>query len=131
MYDGDSFYTLSVVGRIGLVCVSLAFAAIALGMTRLMTFTRPIYLRIPIWIVVFITYVWASPQGYYTYYRLIIDGLPAQSVIGPPPPPQEIVALLTFTGQSNLSAHSIGVLGWLMFVVALLPYRRKCRNAAD
>lgn len=131
MYEDDSFYTLSVWGQIGLVCVSLVFAALALGMTRLMTWGKPIYLRIPIWVVVFITFVWASPQGYYTYYRLIIDGLPAQSVIAQPPPPQEIIALLTFRAQASLSAHSVGVLGWLMLGAALWPRRKKCRDAAD
>ena len=129
MYDGDSFFTLSLAGRIGLVFVSLAFAVAALGLTRLMTFHRAWILRPFIWAVVFISFVWLSPQGYYTYYRLIIDGLPAQSVIQDPPRPAALVAYLTFTGDATLSAHSIGVLGWLMLSVALLP-RRKAPSQA-
>ena len=128
MYDGDSFFTLGVAGQIGLLIVSLLMAAAALGITRLMTFHRPLILRPFIWAVLFISFIWLSPQGYYTYYRLIFDGLPAQSVIQAPPPPEEILALLTFTGPVTLSAHSVGVLGWLMFVVAVWPQRRK--NAA-
>ncbi|WP_299043693.1 hypothetical protein [uncultured Tateyamaria sp.] len=130
MYNGDSFYTLTMWGQIGLACVSLLFAALALGFTRLLVLRRPLIMRVPVWIVAFITFVWASPQGYYTYYRMIFDGLPAQSVIKAPPPPQELVALLTFTGPATLSAHSTGVLGWLMFAVAIWPQRRKCRDAA-
>lgn len=131
MYDGDSFFTLTQWGRIGLMAVSVAFALAALGITRVMTYFRPYVLRVPIWVVLFITFVWASPQGYYIYYRLIFDGLPAQSVLGPLPPPEEIIALLTFRHNASLSAHSVGVLGWAMLVVALLPRRRSRRNAAN
>ena len=128
MYEGDSFYTLSGWGQVGLVIVSILFAVLALGFTRVLVYRRPLLIRIPVWLVAFITFVWTSPQGYYTYYRMIFDGLPAQSVIKAPPPPAEIIALLTFTGPATLSAHSVGVLGWLMFVVAVWPQRQK--NAA-
>ncbi|APX10456.1 hypothetical protein [Tateyamaria omphalii] len=131
MYEGDSFHTLTLWGQIGLVGVSLVFALLALGLTWVLVQLRPLIIRIPVWLVAFITFVWASPQGYYMYYRMIFDGLPAQSVIQAPPPPEDVLALLTFTGPMTLSAHSIGVLGWLMCVVAVWPQRRKCRNAAD
>lgn len=125
MYDGDSFFTLSVPGQIGLVCISLVLAVLTLGVTRLLTFHRPYILRPFIWAVVFISFVWLSPQGYYTYYRLIFDGLPAQSVIQDPPRPEVLLAFMTFTGRQTLSAHGIGILGWLMLVVALLPRRKR------
>ena len=128
MYDADSFHPLTLWGQIGLAFVSLLLSAVALGFTWLLVQRRPLIMRVPVWLVVFITFVWASPQGYYTYYRLIFDGLPAQSVIKAPPPPQELLALLTFTGPVTLAAHSVGVLGWLMFVVAVWPQRWK--NAA-
>ncbi|WP_299726302.1 hypothetical protein [uncultured Tateyamaria sp.] len=129
MYDGDSFFTLTLWGRIGLVALTAVFSLAALGITRVMTYFRPYILRVPIWFVLFITFVWASPQGYYTYYRLIFDGLPAQSVLGPMPPPDQILALLTFRAAPTLSAHGVGLLGWAMLIVALLP-RRKSRRAA-
>ncbi|MEP2890377.1 hypothetical protein [Tateyamaria sp.] len=131
MYDGDSFYTLTLWGRIGLLAVSVFFALAALALTRLMTLRKPLLVRVPIWAFLFILFVWASPQGYYTYYRMIFDGLPAQSVLGALPPPDQIIALLTFQHQITLSAHSVGILGWAMLVVALLPQRRKCRDAAN
>ncbi|WP_415921462.1 hypothetical protein [Tateyamaria sp. SN6-1] len=130
MYDGDSFFTLGVAGQIGLAIVSLGMAAATLGITRLMTFHRPWILRPFIWAVLFISFIWLSPQGYYTFYRLIFDDLPAQSVIKAPPRPEELVAFMTFTGDATLSAHSVGVLGWLMLVVAHLP-RRKPVPAPD
>ena len=129
MYEGDSFFTLGVAGQIGLLIVSLLMAAAALGVTRLMTFHRPLILRPFIWAVLFISFIWLSPQGYYTYYRLIFDGLPAQSVIQAPPRPEELLAFLTFTGDATLSAHSVGVLGWLMLVVAMLPRRKRASVA--
>ncbi len=129
MYDGDSFFTLGVAGQIGLLILSLVMAAAALGVTRLMTFHRPLILRPFIWGVLFISFIWLSPQGYYTYYRLIFDGLPAQSVIKAPPRPEELLAYMTFTGDATLSAHSVGVLGWLMLGVAMLPRRKTQRPA--
>mmetsp|Transcript_24008 Transcript_24008/g.44072 ORF Transcript_24008/g.44072 Transcript_24008/m.44072 type:complete len:132 (+) Transcript_24008:5493-5888(+) len=131
MYDGDSFYTLTIAGQIGLVLVSVVFAVLTLGLTRIMMLRRPLIIKIPLWFFLFICFVWASPQGYYMYYRLIFDGLPAQWVIGALPPPQQMISLLTFQHQATLSAHSVGVLGWAMLAVALWPQRRKCRNAAD
>lgn len=132
MYDGDSFFTLGVAGQIGLVFVSLAMAVVSLGVTRLMTFHRPLILRPFIWAVLFISFIWLSPQGYYTYYRLIFDGLPAQSVIKAPPRPEELLSFLTFSGDATLSAHSVGVLGWLMLGVALLPRRKpKVRSTPE
>lgn len=130
MYSSDSFFTLSVAGQIGLLLVSVFMAIVTLGFTRLLTFHRPYILRPFIWGVVFISFIWLSPQGYYTYYRLIFDGLPAQSVIQAPPRPEVLWAYLTFSGAATLSAHAIGVLGWLTLVVAMLP-RRKRPPATD
>lgn len=138
MYEGDGFFTLGVAGQIGLLLVSLAMAVLTLGLMRVLTFHRPYIMRPFIWAVVFISFVWLTPQGYYTYFRLIFDGLPAQPVIGAPPRPEELLALLSFTGEVTLSAHATGVLGWVMFVVAMLPRRKavsqarhECRDAAD
>jgi len=131
MYEGDSLFTLTLLDRIGLVAVSVVFALAALGLTRVMTYYRPYVIRVPIWAFLFISFVWASPQGYYTYYRLIIDGLPAQTVIGPLPPPGDIVSLLTFRYEATLSAHGLGLLGWAMLVVALWPRRKKMPRRSE
>ena len=124
MYESDSFFTLTVWGRVGLVALSIGFALAALGVTRVMTLYRPIVIRVPIWAFLFIMFVWVSPQGYYMYYRMLFDGLPAQSVLGALPPPQEVIALLTFRHTTSLSSHAVGVLGWAMLITALWPQRK-------
>ncbi len=58
-------------------------------------------------------FVWVSLQVYYTYYRLIFEGLPAQWVIGWPPS-LDILRLATFTGPAKLSTHSQRALFWLL-----------------
>jgi len=125
MYDADSFFTLTVWGQIGLAILSLVFALLALVLMRVLVWHKAMILRPFLWGVVFISFVWLSPQGYYTYYRLIFDGLPAQSVIKSPPPLQQLFALMTFSGPANLSAHSTGVLGWLLLLAAFWPHRKK------
>ena len=131
MYAGDSFFTLTVWGQAGLLAVSGLFALAALGLTRVLVRHRPLVTRVPVWAFVFLVFVWASPQGYYTYYRAIIPDLPAQWVIDGLPRPEMLLALLTFRGPATLSAHSLGALGWAMLVAALWPHRRKCRDAAN
>ncbi|MEM7724354.1 MAG: hypothetical protein AAF376_18570 [Pseudomonadota bacterium] len=127
MYEGDSFFTLSAAGQAGLALLSLVFAGLVVGLVRLLGWRRHWAIRVVIAFVVFLGFVWLSPQGYYTYYRLIIDGLPAQSVIREPPRPEDLLALLTFSGRGTLAAHSQGVLGWFMLVAALWGRGRAVR----
>lgn len=132
MYDGDSFFTLSLWGRAGLLAVSLGLAVLWIFAVRIVArafrFAMPgplaVALSLVAWAVLFFAFVWLSPQGYYAYYRLIIDDLPAQWVIKSPPLPGELWAFLSFSGRHNLSAHSTGVLGWVMLLAALWPRRR-------
>mgnify|MGYP001793071873 CR=1 FL=1 len=63
MYEGDSFFTLGVAGQIGLLIVSVAMAALTLGLMRLLTFHRPYILRPFIWGGGFISFIWLSPLG--------------------------------------------------------------------
>lgn len=117
-------------GRIGLLSLSILMATTAFGLVRLLTLHRPPVLRPFICAVVYISFIWLSPQGYYTYYRLIFDGLPAQSVIGTPPRPDDVLAYLTFSGRATLSAHATGALGWLLLGLAFAPRRRPQHSPA-
>lgn len=119
MYDGDSFFTLSLGGQVGLVCLSLVLAAICLRIEW--AFARWLW-GFVLAGVIFYLFVYLSPQAYYTYYRLLIEDLPAQWVISLPSP-QTIFDLLSFQGPANLSAHSQGALGWSLFAVALIRFR--------
>ena len=118
MYDSDSFFTLSDTGQIGLAALSLVLAGAMLFVTYRVTRGRRILLRLALAIVLFAAFEWLSPQVYYTYYRVIIPGLPLQWVIDLVPNPGTVPKLLTFTQSNDLSAHGRGVLGWAMLVVS-------------
>lgn len=125
MYQDDSFFTLGVWGQIGLAGLSAALFCVMLLLVRRIGRGRPRAARTAIALVLFWAFEWLSPQVYYLYYWMIIDGLPVQSVIGPPPGPAHIARLLTFSESHSLSAHGRGLLGWAMLAAALLrlPHR--------
>ncbi|WP_281857156.1 hypothetical protein [Litoreibacter halocynthiae] len=114
MYEYDSFFTLTGLQQIGLVAVSVGLMLCWGHVAWRLGAKRPLTLRIVIGVAIFVSFVWLSPQIYYQYYRAIIDGLPAQWVIGRPPGPLHILQLLSFQASANLSAHSQGLLGWLL-----------------
>ena len=123
-YAQDSFFTLSQFGQIGLALLSAVLAVATLGAAyRLMRGYR-ILNRLVLAGVVFALFVWLSPQIYYTYYRMIIEGLPAQWVIGLPPLGQ-MVRYACFTADQSLSAHSQGLLFWALVLLALRGSRQR------
>lgn len=120
IYDGDSFHTLSLAGRAGLLLLSLTLTMItALAARRIMR-GRRLPLRMLIAFAVLTAFIWLSPQVYYAYYLTLFDGLPLQSVISSPPSPIEIAKILTFQDRPTLSAHGIALLGWLLITIAAL-----------
>ncbi|MEM1272876.1 MAG: hypothetical protein AAGF88_03610 [Pseudomonadota bacterium] len=124
MYADDSFFTLSGAGQVGLVLLSSLFAVVMLLLARALV-RLPVALRLIGWLALLVAFISISPQGYYLYYRVIIDGLPAQWVLQPPLDAPELLRYLTFTGRTTLSAHSVGLLGWAMLAVAFLPTRHR------
>lgn len=131
MYETDSFHTLSMAGQMGLLAVSLGYFISLAWVVQRLTRARSGIVRIAVWGLLFYLFIWASPQGYYAYYRLIFDGLPQQWVIGWPTSPFDALRILSFTGPQTLSAHSLGAMGWVLLALALWPQRSKCRNAAN
>ena len=133
MYAEDSFFTLSVAGRVGLVCLSSAmaiamfwFARIAFRFVDGVPQVKRLLARLGISTGLFWAFVWLSPQIYYLYYQAIFDGLPWQFVIGYPPGLGALVDLLAFAAAQTLSDHSKGALGWGLAIHAaagLLPVR--------
>ncbi len=123
MYQQDSFFDLSFWERVGLVCISATLAVLILVAARVLLRDRPIWLRIAGALILFWIFVWASPQVYYTYYRMIIPDLPLQWVIWPPASPAEALRKLVFAGPQNLSAHGQGILGWALIVVPFVRRR--------
>jgi vacuolar-type H+-ATPase subunit I/STV1 len=121
-YDGDSFFTLSTAGQIGLAALSVALFAGALAVV----WRWP---RIWMALLVFWLFLWLSPQVYYLYYQMIFDDLPWQIVVKTPPGPGKIAQLLFFFDRPTLSAHSKGVLGWALIAMAVVRESRRWRDA--
>lgn len=120
MYEGDSFFTLSMWGQAGLVIISLILALIWLSVEwRFARFLWGFVLAA----LLFYAFVYVSPQVYYSYYQVIIGGLPEQWVISPPTL-THMGELLSFRAGNSLSAHAQGALGWSLFAVALIRFRR-------
>lgn len=125
MYDGDSFFTLSLWGRAGLVTLSILLACLWLRVTYELHRLPRAFAAICA-LALFWTFAWLSPQVYYAYYRLLFDGLPQQWV-AQFPEISTTFRTLTFSGRATLSAHTLGLLGWAMLGLAILSPRR---NAA-
>ena len=124
-YDGDSFYTLSNGGQIGLTLLSLVLAIatlVAAGSLFRLVPNRglPALLAARIGVAIFVMwlFVWLSPQVYYLYYQTIFDGLPWQIVVQNPPEFHTILQQITFSGPATLSDHSKGALIWLLILYA-------------
>lgn len=118
MYEGDSFYTLSAIGQVGLVLLSATLTAILLWFVVMVRWLR-LPLRLGLAALLFFGFVWLSPQVYYTYYMALFEGLPWQVVIKDKPSAQALWKLLTFQGKATLSAHSQGVVGWVLIAIAV------------
>ncbi|MEO0547066.1 MAG: hypothetical protein AAF035_08965 [Pseudomonadota bacterium] len=120
LYDQDSFFTLSVAGRVGLVLLSATMAGLTLWLAWRWSRRKHILLRGLIGFGLFAAFEWLSPQVYYTYYLLLFETLETQWVIGPPPGLGTLFGLLTFTDNANLSFHSRGLLGWAVILLSLV-----------
>ena len=123
LYSDDSFFTLTVYGRWGLVVISTALAAVTLWIFWKLTAKKSLAVRLLIALVLFALFEWLAPQIYYLYYLQILENLPWQWVIGLAPPVGDLWDLLLFRERNNLSHHSRAALGWLMLVIALIRPR--------
>lgn len=119
MYGEDSFHTLSVIGQVGLVLLSMTLTAIFLWFAVVVMRWFPLPLRLCLAALLFFGFVWLSPQVYYTYYMTLFEGLPWQVVIKDQPSAEALWKLLSFQDKATLSAHSQGVLGWALIAIAV------------
>lgn len=120
MYDTDSFFTLSLVGRIGLLAVSLTMAITWVWLFLRLTRRVLISIQFVIALVFLWFFVWLSPQLYYLYYLLLFEGLTLQNVVSQPPSAADILTLLLFIDGANFSNHGKGVLGWVLLLSVVL-----------
>jgi len=124
-YAEDSFFTLGLGGRIGLVVLSAVLMILCAALVW--RFVRGLggVWRVLIAAGVFWAFLWLSPQIYYAYYWMIFEDLPVQIVIGAPPGIVEVARLATFTDRASLAHHGQGAFAWLLVLVALM--RRRVR----
>ena len=120
-YDGDSFFTLSMAGRVGLLLLSAALSVLFIVLSHRVARGWPVAVRPILALLLFWLFVWLSPQVYYLYYRFLIPDLPLQWVLKTPPGPLDIVRLLIFQGRETLSDHGKALLGWGLIAAAVIP----------
>lgn len=123
MYDGDSFFSLTMAARFVLVFLSMGLAALTAAAfikitCRLAWLVRLLLAPVFLWV-----FVWLSPQVFYLYYMTLFDNLVLHNVVQLPPRPSQIMQLLSFTGKTALSQHATGLLGWGLIVLAILGER--------
>ena len=119
MYEGDSFLTLSLAGRAGLVALSVVLAAGTGWLVMRFGRNRARALRVWLAVMAYWAFLWLSPQIYYFYYMILIEELPWQSVIKRPPSLTDVLSLLSFTDVPSLSNHAKGVLGWGLVLIGI------------
>ncbi len=118
MYEGDSFFTLSGGGQIGLAVLSGIMSVAMVWLTWRLARAWALPIRIVIWAALFVAFVWLSPQIYYFYYMTIIDGLPLQVVIKSWPDFNTLEHDADFSSRS-MAADARAGLGLLMLSAAL------------
>lgn len=127
-YPGDSFWTLGVSGRLGVLAISL----IGLGLlfTALGLKSRRIAGRIPasidtvINLIIFSVTYSVSPQVFYTLYLLLFDGLPHQWVISGPFNISQIWAAIVIKDEGTLSDDLAGLTFWAIIPVTFWFYAK-------
>lgn len=126
IYAEDTFFNLTMTGRIGLAALSLVFALVVLmaaarafALVRFDNRTLRIGARLAMALALFWAFEWLSPQIYYLYYLTIFDGLPWQIVVQAPPGVDELARLLGFADKAALSHHARGLLAWALIALAL------------
>ena len=123
MYDSDSFFSLTMAARIGLVFLSFGLAALTAAAFIKITCRLAWPLRLLLAPVFLWIFVWLSPQVFYLYYMALFDHLPLHNVVQSPPRPSQIMHLLSFAGKASLSQHAAGLFGWGLIVLAFLGER--------
>ncbi len=122
MYRDDSFFTLGLLEAAGLLVVTALLVLGVLALARRLRRGR-LGRRLVAAAGLFWLFLWLSPQVYYAYYQLILDGLPVQIVIGWPPGAETVLRRLAVAGPATLAAHGQGVLGWVLVVGAVRRFR--------
>ncbi len=135
IYERDTFFELTLLGRAGLTMLSilLAFIVIYIAFVLFKHGSRKslgidLGLRLITAATLFWLFLWLSPQAYYLYYQTLFDGLPWQIVIMRPPSISDLGDILLFQGRNSLAEHSKAALGWILILGALFVTCRQNRK---
>ena len=120
MYEGDSFFTLTLAGQAGLLLLSTLLMVLSIWLVWRLGKNRSLPTCIVLAAVVYFAFIWLAPQIYYTYYLFLFDSLPIQIVVQSPPDIKDLFDLMFFRENQNLSFHAQGALGWLLLGVGLV-----------
>ena len=127
MYGSDSFFDLTLIGRIGLLILSAGMSVALVAVFWKTLRRRPLWVRLIGALTLLWLFVWLSPQVYYLYYRFLIPDLPLQWVLKTPTNPVDVARLLIFQGRETLSDHGKAVLGWALLASAIAPSLSRLR----
>lgn len=127
-YPGDSYWTLNWVGHTGVVTISLVgiamlFLALAAKTRLVLGLARggPGMIRASLdglaGLLIFAVVFSVSPQVFYTFYQLIIPGLPSQLVVDTLIDTDRLTAIARLDPQGSLADHLAGITFW-----AILPF---------
>ena len=120
MFEGDTYLVLVEDGEVALAVLSGALTFLAVAAVRLLRRYVTVPAAVPaLGIVSWWVFVWLTPQAYYLLYMALIEGLEFRWVIGWPPGPDRLFALLTFRAHATGLDVALGVVGWVMCLVAL------------
>jgi hypothetical protein len=129
-YAGDSFYTLTPWPRAGLALLSVtliialfwASAAKSAVLYRAGGKLRvPALLMLAADLVASVTLmagaIWFSPQIYYSYYRLVLPGLPSQWVLSGWASIETLLSQARMLPDASLADHMVGLTFWSLLVM--------------
>ncbi|KNG94154.1 hypothetical protein [Pseudaestuariivita atlantica] len=125
IYEQDTFFHLTGLGQLGLVFVSLVLAGVTFSLALKLMRGGSLWVRVGVALVVYVAFVWLSPQVYYQYFRILIEGLPSQIVLDPYPDIEAALRRLVFLDTPTISHHAQGFLGWGLIALAVGGRRRE------
>ena len=138
IYQRDTFFELTLLGRAGLTTLSVFLALIVVYIAFVLfkhgSRKGPgigLGLRLIIAVTLLWLFLWLSPQAYYLYYQTLFDGLPWQIVIMTPPSISDLGDILLFQGRNSLAEHSKAALGWILILCAFFATYRQNRKLKD
>ena len=131
MYGNDTFFHLSAHGQIGLALISGGLGIITLWIYLHFSSRFGLFVKVLTAFMLLWAFSWLTPQIYYLYYWLIFGNLPMQWVLQVPDSPLNILQLAFFGGPATLSAHSKGILFWMMIVAGFFQHIRSKNGSSS